>query len=92
MNTIDLPTRLHQYAYLIEEDPLWSQDLHEAADALDAAHADRMDAARYRWLKRNNDTRFVLWDRKSHDLNLSPGPVLTLDKVIDEQMNVEESW
>lgn len=50
------------------------------------------DAVRYRWLRDNNDKRFVLWDRCSHEPSLSPRPVLDLDKVIDEQIaapNVE---
>jgi hypothetical protein len=44
------------------------------------------DAERYRWLRENNDKRFVLWDRCSHELALSPRPVLDLDRVIDEQI------
>jgi hypothetical protein len=72
--------RLRHYASLLKKRylTLWVKDLRKATDAL--------DAARYRWLKRNNDTRFVLWDRKSHDLQLPPGPVFDIDKMIDEQM------
>ena len=44
------------------------------------------DAERYRWLRENNDERFVLWDRCTHIMELSPRPVLDLDKVIDEQI------
>jgi hypothetical protein len=46
------------------------------------------DADRYRWLRENNDKRFVLWDRCTHIMELSPRPVLNLDKVIDEQIAV----
>lgn len=51
----------------------------------------RVDALRYRWLRENNDKRFILWDRCSHELALSPRPVLFMDTVIDKQIGLAES-